>query len=141
MYPRMQCSRSRIVLNIAEARAFRISISIVFGLFGFWVNFLDIALVEGPTFEISILGGLLFPLIITLAWGWPYGIVSALAGGCQSMWWLWSFDGWGLFYAVPVFTLWIVWHGWWSQQRREGHQNIHQPTQKLFDPAAEIGGG
>ncbi|MBM9520610.1 PAS domain S-box protein [Desulforhopalus vacuolatus] len=34
------------------------------------------------------------------------------------MWWLWYSDGWGILYAVPVFTLWIIWHGFWSDYRR-----------------------
>ncbi len=33
------------------------------------------------------------------------------------MWWLWQNDGWGIVYAVPVFTLWVVWHGYWSNRR------------------------
>ncbi len=34
------------------------------------------------------------------------------------MWWLWRMDGYGVFYSVPIFTLWIVWHGIWSDYRR-----------------------
>ena len=34
------------------------------------------------------------------------------------MWWLWQSDGYGFLYAVPVFTLWIVWHGAWSDYRK-----------------------
>jgi len=37
------------------------------------------------------------------------------------MWWLWQSDGWGIIYAVPVFTLWVVWHGWWADKRKDGH--------------------
>lgn len=92
--------------------------SILFGLAGFAINFFDIQLIETAEFKISILIGLLFPLLIALSWGWRYGLISALAGGSQSMWWLWYGDGWGVLYAVPVFTLWIVWHGWWADFRR-----------------------
>ncbi|MFP4394139.1 MAG: PAS domain S-box protein [Anaerolineales bacterium] len=35
------------------------------------------------------------------------------------MWWLWRMDGYGFLYAVPVFTLWIVWHGYWADRRRD----------------------
>ena len=97
----------------------RIFIAIVFGLAGFAVNLVDIQLIQGPGLKVSILPGLLFPLIIALAWGWRYGLLSALAGGCQTMWWLGRSDGWGMVYAVPVFTLWIVWHGWWAQRRHD----------------------
>ena len=100
---------------------YRVTISVLFGMAGFAVNFLNIQLFSSPDFKITILLGLLFPLVITLAWGWRYGLLSALAGGCQTMWWLWQSDGWGLLYSVPVFTLWIVWHGWWADRRRRGN--------------------
>ncbi|MBN2245699.1 MAG: PAS domain-containing protein [Candidatus Aminicenantes bacterium] len=98
---------------------YRISLSILFGLIGFAVNFINIQLLESDTFKVNILLGLIFPLIIALAWGWRYGLLSALAGGCQSMWWLWRSDGYGFLYAVPVFTLWIVWHGYWANRRAQ----------------------
>lgn len=66
--------------------AYRIFVSLVFGLIGFAVNFADLNMFDSPDFRISIQAGLFFPLMITLAWGWRYGLLSALAGGCQSMW-------------------------------------------------------
>ncbi|MCK5828257.1 hypothetical protein KAH43_07025 [Candidatus Bipolaricaulota bacterium] len=112
----------------------RAIIAVSFGVVGFAVNFLDIELFASPQFKVSILLGLLFPLLITLAWGWRYGVLSALAGGCQSMWWLWQMDGYGIFYAVPVFTLWILWHGYWAARR--GRQD--QPRWYLSVFAVEI---
>ena len=93
-------------------------ISVGFGAIAFYINFHAINFFQFPQFKVSILMGLLFPLVITLAWGWRYGLLSALAGGCQSMWWLWQSDGYGFLYAVPIFTLWIVWHGVWSDYRK-----------------------
>jgi len=78
-------------------KAQRVAVAVAFGLIGFAVNFLDIEFMEGATFKISILAGLFFPLVVALAWGWRYGLLSALAGGCQTMWWLWQGDGWGFF--------------------------------------------
>ncbi len=103
---------------IQKTTLYRIFLSILFGLIGFAVNFIDIQLIDSDFFKVSILLGLLFPLLISLAWGWRYGLLSALAGGCQAMWWLWSSDGYGFLYAVPVFTLWIVWHGYWADKRK-----------------------
>jgi len=96
-----------------------IIVAVVFGLVGFGVNFFDIQLFESRNFKISILLGLLFPLLIAQAWGWRYGLLSALAGGCQTMWWLWRSDGYGFLYAVPVFTVWVVWHGYWTERRQK----------------------
>jgi PAS domain S-box-containing protein len=100
-------------------RSYQVTVAVVFGLIGFGVNFLDIEFLKTGDFKISILLGVFFPLVIALAWGWRYGLLCALAGGCQTMWWLWYGDGWGIFYAVPVFTLWIVWHGWWADRRSD----------------------
>lgn len=95
----------------------KLLVSVLFGVIGFWLNFLDIQLLDVPNFKISILPGLFFPLFIALAWGWRFGLVSALIGGCQSMWWLWANQGYGIFYSVPVYTAWIVWHGLWADIR------------------------
>jgi len=96
----------------------KIIVSMIFGLLGFWLNFHAVHFMQFADLKVSILFGLLLPLIISLFWGWKYGLLSALFGGCQAMWWLWSTDGFGTFYAVPVFTLWIVWHGFWADYRR-----------------------
>lgn len=114
--------KQKPVMSHQKKPAYRISVAVIFGLIGFGVNFFDIEFMEGATFKISILAGLFFPLVIALAWGWRYGLISALAGGCQTLWWLWHGDGWGILYSVPVFTLWIVWHGWWSERRAESHR-------------------
>ena len=103
-------------------KTYQIVVSVIFGIVGFAVNFLDIQLFTSPEFKVTLLLGLLFPLLIAMAWGWRYGLLSALAGGCQSMWWLWQSDGWGILYAVPVFTLWVVWHGYWAERRRNMEQ-------------------
>ncbi len=105
----------------------KVLISILFGLIGFILNFHTINFAQFVEFKASILLGLLFPLLITLSWGWRFGLLSALVGGCQSMWWLWRTDGYGVFYAVPVFTLWIVWHGIWAD-----HRNFKGPAAKWY---------
>ncbi|MEA2008683.1 MAG: GAF domain-containing protein, partial [Chloroflexota bacterium] len=108
--------------KVRHKKLYRVLVAIVFGLIGFGVNFIDIELFESPTFKISILLGLLFPLLIAQAWGWRYGLLSALAGGCQTMWWLWGTNGYGFLYAVPVFTVWVVWHGYWADRRRSADE-------------------
>ncbi len=94
-------------------------ISIIFGLLGFIINFYTIHF-SFPPYTASVLIGLLFPLLITLAWGWKYGLISALFGGCQSMWWIWGpSNGYATFLVVPPFTLWIVWHGLFADYRKK----------------------
>lgn len=106
-------------LKFPGMRSYQVTVAIVFGLIGFGVNFLDIEFLKTTDLKISILFGVFFPLVIALAWGLRYGLLCALAGGCQAMWWLWYGDGWGILYSVPIFTLWIAWHGWWADRRSE----------------------
>jgi len=103
--------------NVSRA-AYKITISIIFGLLGFAVNFYPVDFVFYGTYRMSFLFGLIFPMLITLAWGWRYGLLSALCGGCQTMWILWlPGSGYGPLVSVPPFTLWIVWHGWFSRTK------------------------
>jgi len=104
--------------------SYKIAIAILFGLLGFVLNFHTINF-PFPPYVAVVLIGLLFPMLITLAWGWRYGLLSALAGGCQSMWWLWGpSNGYATFAVVPPFTLWILWHGFFAdlRNRRGGHE-------------------
>ena len=104
--------------NDKNITSYKITISILFGLLGFIVNFYPVDFVFYGTYKMSFLLGLVFPMLITLAWGWRYGLLSALAGGCQTMWILWMpGSGYGPFVSVPPFTLWIVWHGWFLRTR------------------------
>ena len=100
--------------------AYKTIFSILFGLLGFATNFLLTIKFAFPPFTAAVLIGLLFPMLITLTWGWKYGLLSALVGGCQSMWWLWgSSNGYATFLVVPPFTLWIVWHGFVAGWRKK----------------------
>ncbi|MEA1895594.1 MAG: ATP-binding protein [Euryarchaeota archaeon] len=110
--------------GIKITASYKISISILFGLLGFVLNFHTINF-PFPPYIAVVLIGLLFPMLITLAWGWRYGLLSALAGGCQAMWWLWGpSNGYAIFIVVPPFTLWILWHGFFAdlRNRRGGHE-------------------
>ncbi len=105
----MNAVRHREAENIS---CYKVIVSLLFGITGFALNFQTIIFPFGE-YTAAILVGLLFPLLITLSWGWKYGFLSALAGGCQSMWWLWaSTNGYAVIPAVVPFTLWIIWHGW-----------------------------
>jgi len=98
--------------------AYKVTVSIIFGLLGFAVNFYPVDFVFYSSHRMSFLFGLLFPMLITLAWGWRYGLLSALCGGCQTMWILWlPGSGYGAYVSVPPFILWIVWLGWFSRTK------------------------
>jgi len=106
--------------TIQKSFSYKTIVSILFGFLGFAVNFCFTAEFAFPPFTAAVLIGLLFPMLITLTWGWKYGLLSALAGGCQSMWWIWGpSNGYAIFLVVPPFTLWVIWHGYWAGWRKK----------------------
>ena len=118
---------------------YKIIVSIVFGLLGFAVNFYPIDFVFFASYRMSFLIGLVFPMLITLAWGWRYGLLSALAGGCQTMWILWlPHIGYGPLVSAPPFTLWIVWLGWFSRTSYNSRYGIYlgELIFRIFNTAA-----
>jgi PAS domain S-box-containing protein len=105
--------------TIHESFPFKTIISVLFGFLGFAINFHTINFAF-PPYTATVLIGLIFPILITFAWGWKYGLLSALVGGCQSMWWIWGpSNGYATFLVVPPFTLWIVWHGFMADFRNK----------------------
>lgn len=94
-----------------KVQAYKLVVSIVFGLFGFLVNFFPFNLAYYDNQTASFMLGLAFPMLITLSWGWKFGLISATVGlGCQNGW-LTGFN-WHNMLTVPPVTFWIVWHGW-----------------------------
>jgi len=111
----------RETIRSVKENRYKIVIAILFGFAGFWVNFFPITFPLTSNFDLSFLLGLCFPIVVSLAYGWPYGLLSAIFGGAQTMWFLWpSSGGWVAVIDIPFFTLWIVWHGFWADQRGKG---------------------
>lgn len=98
---------------------YKIFLSITLGWVGFALNFFPLTFYLPPQ-KASFMLGLVFPVVITLAWGWKYGLLSATIGlACQNGWWLWGkANGYAIFLAVPPFTLWIIWHGIFADIRK-----------------------
>ena len=96
-------------------------VCIAIGLAGFALNFWPINVDLEGGHRASFMIGLVFPMIVALAWGWKYGLISATVGmACQSGWFIWGIERQTLI-SLPPLTLWIVWHGWWADRRREDH--------------------
>lgn len=96
---------------------YQIVVSVLFGMAGFVTNLFALTFTFRE-YKVAMVYGLIFPLVIALSWGWKFGLLSALAGGTQSLWLLWGpRNGWVAFLFVPTFTLWILWHGYFAQKR------------------------
>jgi PAS domain S-box-containing protein len=110
--------------NLGHIRAtacYKVVIALLMGVIGFGINFKAIHF-DFPPFQAGLLPGLAFPLMVSLAWGWPYGLLSATLGmGCQTQWFLRPpHMGWEPFVTIPLMTLWVPWHGWCADMRKKG---------------------
>ena len=116
-------------LNIAKEKSFKILISIISGLIGFWLSLHPFVFLL-PPHELKFIAGLVFPLIISLEWGWRYGLVSAIISlGAQAMW---IKGGWESVVTYFLFVLWIVWHGWSAEKfRKTGKKIWHRYAAEL----------
>lgn len=122
-------------------KGFKPVVAIAMGLAGFVVSWHAQQLYEADALTVNFLPGLVFPLLVALAWGWRWALVSALAGGTQWVWWLWSEDGWGTVYSFAIFTLWVVWHGWWAEHKRTTNRWYFSPfaVEAPFRVVSEVG--
>lgn len=97
------------------------TISVIFGLIGLGLN-LQLHQLGFNTYSIPYVHGLLLPLIITLIWGWRYGLLV--------MTFTLSWQGIRLaqkpmpenltLVQLLIQTAWIACHGWCTQQGRSG---------------------
>lgn len=109
-----------------KQRMYKLLGALLLGLVGFGVNLQAIRF-DFPPFQGRLMPGLVFPMLVALAWGWRYGLVSATLGlGCQTLWFVWWADG-GVEHlvSIPMLTLWVIWHGWCASRSRKGHFPIH----------------
>lgn len=102
------------VPNITKENLYKTFISIVLGLIGLCLNIRPFVFLL-PPHEIKFMTGLVCPMIVSLRWGWRYGLLSAIF--CLAFSTTWIKDG-GILSLVTVlmFILWIVWHGWCAKK-------------------------
>jgi len=61
-----------IMVPTVKEILYKVTLSILFGLIGFYFNFHTIMFPCGD-YTVALLLGLLFPLLIALSWGWKNG--------------------------------------------------------------------
>lgn len=71
----------------------KVILSVLFGIVSLLTSPYGIAFTLG-TIPIDLPWSLLFPIFISMAFGWPYGIITGLSGGAFFPFLLWGEDGW-----------------------------------------------
>lgn len=105
--------------NLPAKAWYKIIISLSLGLLGFAVD-LRAFHFDFPPYRVDLPVGLVFPMLVSLAWGWRYGLLSATLGlGCQAGWFTrLPQGGWESYVTIPLSSLWVAWHGWCAGRRR-----------------------
>jgi|GEM_PF-6165377 len=95
----------------------KVLLSIAAGIISYFINSLPIHIQLTSVYQINLLAGLILPLAISIAWGWRYGLLAALFGPVQSLWFADINQGYGLLYTVFMYMAWVGWHGFFSSLR------------------------
>ena len=117
-----------VAQDIRARTIYKVIIALVSGWIGFGINFRAVYF-DFPPYQAGLLPGLVFPMVVALAWGWRYGLLSATLGlGCQTGWFVEPLHGaWAPFIAIPMLSLWIVWHGWCAERKKAGRFPFRNP--------------
>lgn len=101
---------------------YKILVSILFGLFGFLGTSLSIRIPYGKV-DIIVSWSLIFPLLVTLAWGRKFGLISIFMGltifypFCFG-----RFNGWACLATSLGLLAWVAVQGWGSDRRRSARK-------------------
>ena len=104
-------------VSLIKANLYKIFVSIFLGLIGFIGIFFSSRFYFNG-FYINFSWSITLPLLVTLAWGIKYGIISITLGlVILYPFILGSYNGWASFVPVISLYLWIIIHGYGGQKR------------------------
>lgn len=105
------------LIRIRDYDWYKILISIVFGLMGFVGTFYSISF-DFSNLKINVIWSFVFPLLVCLAWGWKYGLISMVFGlMCFHPFFLWPKNGWACIVVSIDMILWVLIQGY-GQERQ-----------------------
>lgn len=99
--------------------------SIIFGLISF-VGVFFASRFDFNGFSINITWSLMLPLLVALAWGTKYGVVSVVASPIIFYpFILGSYNGWASLIPSLSLLLWILIHGYGSEKRQKSNKGVY----------------
>ncbi len=104
-------------LTDKKITGYKILLSILFGIIGFTMNTQSVVVLCNP-FKTTFMLGLLFPMLISIAWGWQYGLVSGIMGVFFQEQLLLE-EGYPALIIFPMYLAWIAWHGWCAKKKEQ----------------------
>lgn len=100
-------------------------ISVSLGVIGFIGTFFALRL-KVDQFNLDFVWGLIFPMLVTQAWGAKYGILSSVIGlSAFHSFYLWQNEGWGCFVSFLIIIVWVILHGYGAEKRKQSKMYIY----------------
>lgn len=97
-------------------------VSIIMGLIGF-IGIFYATRFDFNGFSINFAWSIILPLLVTLAWGKKYGVISITLGFVVVYpFILGSYNGWASFVPTLSLYLWIIIHGYGAEKRQNGQK-------------------
>ncbi len=112
-------------LGLRKIQIYKILVSVILGLIGFIGTFYS-SRFDFNGFSINFTWSLILPMLVTLAWGMGYGMVSITLGLIVLYpFFLGSYNGWASIVPAISLCLWIIIHGYGGRKRLEEHKFYH----------------
>jgi PAS domain S-box len=100
-------------------------ISVSLGLIGFIGTFFASGL-KVDQFNLDFVWSLIFPMLVTQAWGVKYGILSSVIGlSAFHSFYLWQNEGWACFVSFLINIVWFILHGYGVEKRKQYKKYIY----------------
>ena len=105
----------------------KVIISLIFGLLGFFGSLISISYIQVP-FEIHLQWSFIFPLIISFAYGYKYGLLSAILGfGAFFPFLLWPTNGWTNLITIFIYICYFIYFGFFNSLYERTSKLKHHP--------------
>jgi signal transduction histidine kinase len=109
-------------INLRKTNLYKLIVSITLGFVGF-IGIFYSSRFDFNGFYINFAWSICLPLLVTLAWGMRYGLISITLGLVVLYpFILGSYNGWASIVPVISLSLWIIIHGYGGQKRLQKHR-------------------
>lgn len=111
--------------EILSQNLYKTLVAISLGLVGFAGTFFTLKINVG-IIRLDFIWSLMFPMLVTQAWGRKYGLISLFIGlGAFYPFHLWLNEGWGCVVGFSNTVIWFILHGYGAEGRKQSKKYIY----------------
>lgn len=112
-------------INHRQRNIYKTLIAVGLGLICFVGTFLVLKFNVGPL-NLDFVWSLIFPMLVNLAWGTKYGLISLYIGlGGFHSFYLSKNGGWACFVSFLINLIWFISHGYGLEKRKQSSSYLY----------------